>query len=74
MFDDYAAPGVVFNVLGPLEMRGRAGAADLCGKPAMLRVEVRWTKPGTVTRKMPDVVVRVQPATSSCKASAASVS
>jgi len=41
------------------------------GKPAMLRVEVRWTKPGTVTRKMPDVVVRVQPATATCKASAA---
>lgn len=36
MYDDYAPPGVVFNVLGPLEMRGGAGASDLCGKPAML--------------------------------------
>jgi serine/threonine protein kinase len=41
------------------------------GKPAALRVEVRWTKPGAVAHKMPEVVVRVVPVTVSCKASAA---
>src|SRR5205085_8647587 len=41
------------------------------GKPAALRVEVRWTKTGVVTHKMPEVVVRVVPVTVSCKASSA---
>jgi DNA-binding SARP family transcriptional activator len=36
MYEDHAVPGVVFDVLGPLEMHGGTGGADLCGKPAML--------------------------------------
>ncbi len=41
------------------------------GKPAALRVEVRWPKPTLMTRNMPEVVVRVLPVTVLCKASAA---
>jgi hypothetical protein len=43
------------------------------GKPGALRVEIRWSKVGTLTRKIPEVVARVLPASATCKTSAALV-
>ncbi len=47
-----------------LPWRGKAG----------LRVEVRWPKSNAAGRKMPEVVVRILPASAQCKASAALLS